>query len=120
MKTVDDIQRFFESWMSYLATCLSLPMDAPVCRAFWQWVMIAALGIGAWLFAATAWKIIGDAIRMRRLRRLMAEREARTPEEIRRARWTGDDAYVDSNDEDLEKRIREGLDRNRAGQQATR
>ena len=107
-----------EQWLikapAYVLSCWSLPMTAPVCQQFWYWVMIASFVIGMWILVAIVWKVMGDTMRMRRLRRMMAEREARTPQEIERAKWIGDNAYPsDVPPEDLERHIRDGLDQHR-------
>lgn len=104
----------FESWLGYLLACWNLPMHAPACAPLWYWVMVMAFLSGALIFVSIAWKVIGDVVRMRRLRRMMAEREARTPQEIEKAKWRGDEAYQgEVPPEQLEQVIREGLDEHR-------
>lgn len=108
------VDEWFNSWLSYLVACWDLPMHAPTCVPLWYWVMVGAFLFGALVFTWIVWKVIGDVVRMRRLRKMMAEREANTAAEIERVKWRGDEAYEGAvPPEKVEQAIRDGLEQRR-------
>ena len=111
---MDGPVKLMSSWLDYLAACWDLPMHAPACRPLWVVVMIVVGGAGLYGLIAIAWWTFKDVRTARRRRRLADEIEARTPEEIRKSKWIGDESYPDVADPDqLEQRIRDGLDQHR-------
>lgn len=99
----------FEQWYAYFSFCIGNPLDAPACRPFWTWVMIALLAVGALSIAWVAWKIIGYQLKLRAARRAQLLREAIADEgTMEQHRWTGDRA-LGEDDRNAEIRIRSAL-----------
>ena len=53
-----------QQWMTYAAYCIEQPMQAPVCRPFWTWAMIAVFIIGALLSIVVVWKIVSYKLKL--------------------------------------------------------
>ena len=104
-----------EQWFVYVSYCAGQPMQAPVCKTFWIWVMVAVFTVGALLLAAVLWKIAAHKLKLATA--LKAERErARVDSAAIAARsWDGDKAYsAGLSGEEVERRIREAVEERRA------
>ena len=111
MDWLEPTQGFIAKWWAYIDWCLNAEMQAPVCRPFWTWAMVALLVLGViaavWIAAKVIWyKLkLAAALRAEEERAMVADEEA-----MRAHAWDGDKAYqTDLSAEDVERRIKEAL-----------
>ena len=103
-------KKHVEYWIAYLSYCWEQPIQAPVCRPIWTWVMIAILAIGAITAITITWKIISYKIKLAAALRAEQERASVDTDAIQARRWDGDKAYsAELGDEEIERRIREAM-----------
>jgi len=101
--------KLFEQWYAYFSFCMDNPLNAPACRAFWTWVIVASLTIGAFTTIAVGWKIISYKMKYRAALNAQAMRDAVADDETKEQYvWVGDDVNP-HDDLNAEVRIRAAL-----------
>ena len=101
--------KLLEQWYAYFDFCIGNPLDAPVCRPFWTWVMIAFLAVGTLIVIWVGWKILGYQLKLRAARRAQMLRDAIADEDtMEQHRWTGDRVHGED-DRNAEVRIRSAI-----------
>ena len=114
MQILKNWQLIFEQYVSYISVCLEQPFQAPACRPFWTWVMVACFAIGALTVLVIIWKIISHKLKHAAALRAQAERERIDHDAIAAEKWQGDKAYSgELGAEEIERRIREAVDQRR-------
>ncbi len=105
----------FEGFFNWIATCLGLPMTAPVCRPLWEWTMYASAGLGAVLVVWFIWRIVNYRLKYNAAIRAQAERErVAEPEVMEQHKFKeAGDLAEDVTDPHLAAKIRAELDRQR-------
>ena len=108
-----------EQWYTYAAYCAGQPIQIPACRPFWTWVMTGALVVGALVVIVVGWKIISYRLKLAAAMRAEAARQYVDVNAIDARRWDGDKAYsAELGGEEVERRIREVVEKRRLGQAA--
>ena len=74
MEWLKPSQAFAARWWAYIDWCMNAEMQAPICRPFWTWVMIAFLAVGALVTIWVAVKIITYRIKLAAALNAEAER----------------------------------------------
>ena len=106
-----------QQWYVYADFCISQPMQAPVCRPFWTWVMTAALVIGVLIVLTVGWQVISYRLKLAAAMRAEAARQHVDVAAIDARRWDGDKAYSTAlGGEEVERRIREVVAKRRMEQ----
>jgi len=107
--------QMLESWIDLVATCAGLPMSAPACRPFWEYVMYASAAIGLLLAAWVIWKIIDHRLKYAAALRAQAERErVADAETMKQHTWIEPaDIASDVTDPHLARKIRQELEQRR-------
>ena len=104
-----------QQWMTYVSYCAGQPLQAPACKPFWTWVMIALLSCGALTILVIAWKFVSYRLKLAAALRAGEERARVDHDAIAARRWDGDKAYrTELGGEEIEKRIREAVEERRA------
>ena len=104
-----------QQWVTYVSSCMELPMQAPVCKPFWTWVMIGAFAFSGLIVLVIVWKIMSYRIKLAAALRAEEQRAHVDHEAIAAKRWDGDKAYsAELGDEEVERRIREAVEQRRA------
>lgn len=104
-----------ERWLTYMSYCAGEPMQAPACKPFWTWIMIAVFTIGALLLVAVAWKIVSYKIKLAAALKAERQRAQIDSDAIAARSWDGDKAYsAELGSEEVERRIREAVEQRRA------
>ena len=93
MEWLKPTQTFVARWWAYIDWCTNAEMQAPICRPFWTWAMIAFLAIGALVGVWVAARIISYRIKLAAALRAEAERMRVADETIRASSWDEDKAY---------------------------
>src|SRR5262245_35555576 len=90
-------------------------MQAPVCRPFWTWTMIAVFSIGAVVLIVVVWKIVSYKIKLAAAVKAERQRAHVDSDAIAASSWDGDKAYsAELGGEEVERRIREAVEQRRA------
>lgn len=104
-----------QQWMTYAAYCIEQPMQAPVCRPFWTWAMIAVFIIGALLSIVVVWKIVSHKLKLAAALKAERQRAHVDTDAIAARSWDGDKAYsAELGGDEVERRIREAVEQRRA------
>jgi hypothetical protein len=108
-----------QQWHAYATHCAGQPMQVPVCRPFWTWVMTAAFVFSALTVLIVGWKIISYRMKLAAALRPDAARQYVDVGAIDARRWDGDKAYsTELGGEEVERRIREAMEKRRMDQAA--
>ena len=119
MKLIDGWLQVAQQWQAYAAYCAEQPMQTPVCRPFWTWVMTAALVSGVLIVLIVGWKVISYRIKLAAAMRAEEARQYVDVGAIDARRWDGDKAYsAELGGEEVERRIREVVEKRRLDQAA--
>jgi hypothetical protein len=104
-------QAFMTKWWAYIDWCLNADLQAPVCRPFWSWVMIALLAVGALIVIWAVVKYIAYGIKLAAALRAEAYRMGvADAETIKAHAWEGDNAYPsEGSSEEARRRIKDAL-----------
>ncbi len=90
-------------------------MQAPVCRPFWTWIMIAVFTIGALVLIVVVWKIVSYKIKLAAALNAERQRAHIDSNAIAERSWDGDKAYsAELSSDEVERRIREAVEQRRA------
>lgn len=104
-----------EQWFSYVSYCAGEPMQAPVCRPFWTWTMIAVFTIGTLLLVVVVWKIVSYKLKLAAALKAERQRAHVDSDAIAARSWDGDKAYsAELGGDEVERRIREAVEQRRA------
>jgi len=115
MQLLNSWWKSLEPIFAYVSYCFSEPMQAPVCRPFWTWVMIGALSIGALMLLVLTWKFVSYKLKLAAAWRAQEQRD-RIPDEatFKKVSWEGDKAYSgELGGEEIERRIRAAVNQRR-------
>jgi len=116
MELVNEWLKSLDPLVAYLSFCLSQPMQAPACRQFWTWSMIAAFAVALAAALALAWRFVSYKLKLAAALRAQRERERIADEEtLARYRWSGEDVVTGdaAAGDDVEARIRAALEERR-------
>jgi hypothetical protein len=104
-----------EQWFAYISYCAEAPMQAPVCRPFWTWTMIAVFTIGALALIVVVWKIVSYKIKLAAALKAEERRAHVDRDAIAERSWDGDKAYsAELSSDEVGRRIREAVEQRRA------
>jgi hypothetical protein len=104
-----------QQWFEYVSYCAGEPMQAPVCRPFWTWAMIAVFAIGALLLIVAVWKIVSYKMKLAAARQAERRRAHVDTDAIAQRSWDGDKAYsAELGGDEVERRIREAVEQRRS------
>lgn len=116
MEIINAWLKSLQQWFAYVSYCIEQPMQAPVCRSFWTWVMIGAFAIGVFTVIVIAWKLISYKLKYAASLRAQAARERVDHDAINAGQWHGDKAYsAELGGEEIERQIRQAVDQRRLG-----
>ena len=105
----------FQQWKTYVSYCIDQPVQTPVCKPFWTWVMIASLALGALTLIVVIWKIVSYRIKLAAALRAEQERARIDHDAIAARKWDGDKAYRTAlGGEEIERRVRDAVEQRRA------
>lgn len=103
-----------KQWLTYLRYCVDHPMQEPVCRPFWTWIMIGCIGIGVLAVVWFAWKLIDYKLKFAAALKAEAARQYVDVKAIEANRWEGDKAFSgELSPEEIERRAREAVEKRR-------
>ena len=104
-----------QQWAAYMGYCIEQPLQVPVCRPFWTWVMIAVLAFVAVICLVAIWKVVTYRIKLAAALKAEEARARIDYDAIATRSWDGDKAYsADLGGDEIERRIREAMEQRRA------
>ena len=111
MEALNIIKAFVAPWWTYIAWCVEADIRAPICRPFWTWVIIASISIGLVGLVWFTSKFVVYRLKLKAAHRAQRERDqVADPITMNRYAWQGDNGNRNgATTEDLERRIREGV-----------
>lgn len=122
MQMLDSWWKALEPFFVYVSYCFPQPIQTPVCRPFWTWLIIGSFAFSALTVLIVIWKIVSFKLKLAAALRAQEERDRMPDDEtMSRVRWAGDKAYSGELDgEEIERRVREAVNQRRLEEAAKR
>jgi len=116
MEIVNGWLKVLQQWVAYASYCIEQPIQTPICKPFWTWIMISLFAFGAVVAIVIVWKVISYKLKLVAALRAQAERDRVDPDAIETAKWDDGKAY--STDEyspdEIDGRVRNAVNEHRA------
>ena len=112
MQSLTGLWKSLDPIIAYVSFCLAEPMQAPVCRPFWTWVVAGVFAIALLLSLWVVWRVVSYKLKVAAAMKVQQERDRVADEEtLAKVRWVGDDVAAGAlgRESDVEGHIRNAL-----------
>lgn len=114
MEIVNGWLKILKQWVAYFSYCFEQPIQTPVCKPFWTWVMVGLFVIGAFAAVVIVWKVVSYKLKLAAALRAQAERERVDHDAIEAGKWDGDKAYrTELGGDEIDARVRNAVNEQR-------